>query len=219
MAYNRKKLNRTLSEMKKIFLTDPKLAVRGQNFIKKLHDYCAEELSDRGFTGGLKPRAEVKVLTSHKFKDIDIAIVHPTSGPLLVIGVRSQMSSLSKNFLNYYEMEVGDVSAIHERYPLCVVGLLYLHPMKSILPGNKKESFDFDRAEKMFSLISGRQKSSDPQAHYEEIAYMRVNFHKNPPTLDQKFPTSENLKIDNFFDKLLQKNIERNFPLIKNDAS
>ena len=219
MAYNKKELAKILSEMKKTFLADPMVAVRGQNFIKQLHKYCIRELRDRGFSGKLEPKGEIKVLTSHKFKDIDVAVVHPTSGPLLVIGVRSQMSSLGKNFLNYYEMEVGDVSALHERYPLCVVGLLYLHPTESILPGNNKESFDFDRAEKMFALISGRQKSSDPQAHYEEIAYLKVNFHKNPPTTDKNFPTLENLRIDNFFDKLLQKYIERNFPLMKNNNS
>ncbi len=215
MAYDKQKLNKTLSEMKKTFLADPKTAVRGQGFIKQLHGYCIEELGNRGFSGELEPRGEIRVLTSHKFKDVDVSIVHPTSGPLLIIGVRSQMSSLGKNFLNYYEMEVGEVSAIHERYPLCVVGLLYLHPTKSILPGAKKESFDFDRAEKMFALISDRTKSSDPQAHYEEIAYLQVDFHKNPPTLNQKFPTLENLRIDNFFDRLLQKYIERNFPLLK----
>lgn len=219
MAYNREKLDQILSEMKATFLADPNTAVRGQNFIKQLHGYCMEELKARGFSGELEPKGEIKVLTSHKFKDVDVAVVHPTSGPLLVIGVRSQMSSLGKNFLNYYEMEVGDVSAIHERYPLCVVGLLYLHPTESILPGSKKESFDFDRAEKMFSLISGREKSSDPQSHYEEIAYLRVNFHKNPPTVDQSFPTLENLRIEDFFDKLLQKYIERNFPLMKNNTN
>jgi len=217
MAYNKQKLEETLSKMKETFLHDPNIAVRGQNFIKQLHKYCIEELKSRGFIGELDPKGEIKILTSHKFKDVDVAVVHPTSGPLLIIGVRSQMSSLGKNFLNYYEMEVGDVSAIHERYPLCVVGLLYLHPTESILPGAKKENFDFYRAEKMFALISDREKSSDPQAHYEEIAYLRVNFHKNTPTLDQNFPTLENLRIDDFFDKLLQKYVERNFPLLKNN--
>lgn len=215
MAYNKRKLDEILVRMKKTFLADPSTAVRGQNFIKQLHEFCIEELKSRGFTNELTPTGEIKVLTSHKFKDVDVAVVHPTSGPLLIIGVRSQMSSLSKNFLNYYEMEVGDVSAIHERYPLCVVGLLYLHPIKSILSGAEKEKFDFDRAEKMFSLISGREKSSDPLSHYEEIAYLRVNFHKNPPTLDPSFPTLQHLRVENFFDKLLQKYIERNFPLIK----
>src|SRR3989338_5374032 len=215
MAYNKEKLNQTLSEMKETFLADPNTAVRGQNFIKQLHEYCIAELIERGFTGELTPKGEIKVLTSPKFKDIDVAVVHPTSGPLLIIGVRSQMSSLGKNFLNYYEMEVGDVSAIHERYPLCVVGLLYLHPTESILPGSKKEKFDFDRAEKMFALISGREKVSYPLTHYEEIAYLRVNFEQNPPTIDQTFPTLTQLKIDDFFDKLLHKYTERNFPLLK----
>lgn len=215
MAYNKKLLDQTLAEMKQVFLSDPNTAVRGQNFIKKIHDYCIEELKARGFSGDLEPAGEIKVLTSHKFKDVDVAVVHPTSGPLLVIGVRSQMSSLGKNFLNYYEMEVGDVSAIHERYPLCVVGLLYVHPTESILPGAAKENFNFDRAEKMFKLISGREKASDPHSHYEEIAYLRVNFHEKSPSVDSKFPTDSDLRIDEFFDKLYQRYVERNFPLLK----
>lgn len=216
MAYNKQKLNKTLRQMKAIFKADPNLAVRGQNFIKLLHTYCIEELKERGLDqNGLILSGEYKVLTSHKFKDMDVALVHPTSGPLLIISLRSQMSSLSKNFLNYYEMEVGDVSAIHERYPLCVVGLIYLHPSKSILPGREHEPFNFNRAEKMFKLISGREKRSDPEGHYEEIAYLRVDFEKDQPLLDKQFPENRDLSVENFFDKLLEKYAERNFPLLK----
>ena len=129
MPYNSENLKLTLKEMKRVFQNDPTAAVRGQNFMKLLHDYCINELKSRGVVkSGLTLDGEIKVLTSHKFKDMDVALIHPTSGPLLIICLRSQMSSLGKNFLNYYEMEVGDVSAIHERYPLCVVGLMYLHP-------------------------------------------------------------------------------------------
>lgn len=217
MPYNREKLTETLVQMKAIFNADPKLAVRGQNFIKLLHTYCIDELKARGIDkNGPTLSGEVSVLTSHKFKDMDVALVHPTSGPLLIICLRSQMSSLSKNFLNYYEMEVGDVSAIHERYPLCVVGLMYLHPAKSILPGKEKEIFDFDRAEKMFKLISGREKGSDPQGHYEEIAYLKIDFESTPPLLDERFPKNNDLGLVDFFDKLLEKYTERNFPLLKN---
>jgi len=216
MPYNSKLLRSHLTQMKKIFLKDPIAAVRGQGFIKILHDYCMLELTSRGFNKKpLVPVGEAKILTSHKLKDTDVAIIHPTSGPLLIIGVRSQMSSLSKNFLNYFEMEVGEVSAIHERYPLCVVGLLYLHPLSSILTGKEKENFDFVKAEKMFNLITGREKGYDPQGLYEEIAYMRIDFKKNPPHLDESFPANKDLRLDNFFDKLLDKYIKRNFHLHK----
>lgn len=217
MSYNPEKLTNTLIDMKRIFSSDPVAAVRSQSFIKRLHQYCIEELKDRELDldkGDLKLEGEVKILTSHKFKDMDVAVVHPTSGPLMILGVRSQMSSLSKNFLNYYEMEVGEVSSIHERYPLCVVGLLYLHPAVSILPGSENQTFDFKRAENMFSLITGREKPHDPHGIYEEIAYLRVNFEQDPPVLDENFPEREELKLENFFDKLLKKYIERNFPLI-----
>lgn len=218
MSFNKENLDHVLAEMKNVFINDRNAAIRGQVFIKMLHNFCISELEKRGFSGKngeLRPEGEVKVLTSHKFKDIDVAVIHPTSGPLLVIGVRSQMSSLSKNFLNYYEMEVGDVSAIHERYPMCVVGLLYLHPSASIVSGKETEGFNFGRAEKMFRLITGRTKTNDPISHYEEIAYLRVNFDQMPPTIDNDFPTITELKLDSFFDKLVDKYMERNFPLIK----
>jgi hypothetical protein len=216
MPYDSTRLTPVLAEMKRVFVDDHNVAVRGQNFIKLLHAYCIEELKSRGLNlKGMELKGEIKVLTSHKFKDVDVSIVHPTSGPLLIIGVRSQMSSLSKNFLNYYEMEIGDVAAIHERYPLCVVGLLYLHPTTSILPGKEKETFDFARAEKMFSLIAGRERASDSHTHYEEIAYLRVDFAKNPPEVDQAFPVSPGIRIDDFFDKLYEKFVDRNFPLFR----
>jgi hypothetical protein len=215
MPFNSQSLGLVLTQMKAVFRADKVAAIRGQSFIKMLHTYCIEELKARNLEKpGLILSGETKILTSHKFKDMDVALIHPTSGPLLIICIRSQMSSLSKNFLNYYEMEVGDVSAIHERYPLCVVGLLYLHPARSIVEGKGGENFDFSRAEKMFKLISGREKSSDAAGHYEEIAYMKVDFEKDPPVLDRDFPTNQNLRLENFFDKLIEKFDERNFPLL-----
>lgn len=216
MSYDPQKLSITLAEMKALFKSDPTVAIRGQNFIKLLHSYSLEELRKREVEkGGLILAGEAKILTSHKFKDMDVSLVHPTSGPLLIVCVRSQMSSLSKNFLNYYEMEVGDVSAIHERYPLCVVGLIYLHPAKSIVDGKSSETFDFTRAEKMFSRIAGREKGTDPLGHYEEIAYLKVDFEKDPPALDEHFPANKDLRLDNFYDSLVAKFTERNFPIIK----
>lgn len=213
MAYNEEALNSVLTDMKATFEEDPNKAVRGQNFIKQLHDYCIEELKARGFTGDLEPEKEVKILTSHKYKDVDVAVIHPTSGPLLAIGVRSQMSSLSKNFINYFEMEVGDVTGIHERYPLCVVGLLYLHPTQPILPGSESQTFNFDRAEKMFNQITERERGGDQYGEYEEVAYIRANFHEDPVSVDQSFPTLDNVRIDEFFDKLHKKFMERNYYL------
>lgn len=217
MPYNRKALDQSLVAMKKIFQKDPMVAVRSQGFIKVLHSFCIEELKLRGAKTLSKHKLlllpEAKILTSHKNKNIDVAIVHPTSGPLLVIALRSQMSSLSKNFLNYFEMEVGDVTSLHERFPMCVVGLLYLHPTTSILPGKEKEIFDFARAEKLFSLITSRNRQSDPYGLYEEIAYLRVDFHKNPPIISKNFPSNGDLRIDDFFDKLWKKFTDRNFVL------
>ncbi|MCD6282161.1 hypothetical protein J7J84_00945 [bacterium] len=200
--------------MKRDFAANPALAVRRQSFIKMLHQYCIYELMQRGFTRSLEPKSEVKILTSHKYKKADVAVVHPTSGPMLIIGVRSQMSSLGNNFKNYFEMEVGEVSSIHERFPLCVVGLLYLHPERDFIPSRRIGPFDFGRAATMFSVITGREKGEDPLGLYEEIAYLKVDFVRDPPTIDNAFPVLDQLRIDDFFDKLQQKHAKRNFPLL-----
>lgn len=215
MAFDKDKLTLTLQDMKACFVEDRNKAIRGQNFIKMLHDFCVQEMTAREMAqGDIKIVSEAKILTSHKYKNFDVALVHPTSGPLVAISLRSQMSSLSKNFSNYYEMEVGDVYAMHERFPMCVVGLIYLHPLSSLVPDHEDIYFNFDKAEKMFGLINGREKPTESFGHYEEIAYMRVDFHQDPPVLDTDFPTKPNLRLDNFFDNIYQKFVDRNFHLL-----
>src|SRR5690606_9563549 len=77
---------------------------------------------------GITVIEEAKILGSHKSKDVDVAVVHPQSGPLVLVGVRSQMSSVGKNVLTYYQDIVGEAVSLQERYPMTVHSYVYLHP-------------------------------------------------------------------------------------------
>jgi len=101
------RLHDTLVTMKKIFEADPEKAVRSQEFIKTFHGFIAEDL--RGFltkqsvVAGVTVKEEAKIFGSFKSKDVDVAVIHPLNGPLILVGVRSQMSSVGKNVLTYYQ--------------------------------------------------------------------------------------------------------------------
>ena len=98
MPANIKNLNKCLKEMKKIYLKDPVHAVRSQRFINVLHDYCVEELVNIGVQRD-KISKEATVFGSHKAKDVDVAVLEGINGPSIIIGIRSQMSSVGKNIL------------------------------------------------------------------------------------------------------------------------
>ena len=108
-----------LEVMKRTYLTDPTKAVRGQGFIYLLHDYCVEELVSVGVPRE-KIFKEATVFGSHKPKDVDVAVIDEVNGPFIIVGIRSQMSSVGKNILTYYEEIIGDCISLHDRFPMAV---------------------------------------------------------------------------------------------------
>jgi hypothetical protein len=201
------KLYDCLQDMKETYLTNPTSSVRSQKFINKLHDYCIDELkragiSEREFTV-LK---EATLYGSHKPKDVDIAVIENINGPQIIIGIRSQMSSVSKNLLTYYEEIIGDCISLHDRFPMAVLCYVYLLPQNPIKPGCKNEEVNLDRAEKLFLRITGRTDWRDPKDKYEHFAFLKVNFSANPPKL---LHTDKKLMIGDFFDKIVATYNER----------
>lgn len=227
------KLTACLARMKATYLADPTAAVRGQTFIYLLHDYCVEELSAAIGTERIQrinladmkmPRGkphypaipidpekyqlmrEVTLFGSHKNKDEDIALTHFANGPQIAIGVRSQMSSVGKNLENYYEGIIGECISLHDRFPMATLGYVYLLPKNPIKP-NLKEEIDLDRAEALFLKITGRNDWHDPNDRYEHFAFLKVDFSTDPPTI---LPSSSELSIESFFDKLVATYNNRN---------
>ena len=93
-------LPEVLEQMGEAYRSNPVLAVRGQAFIKYLHRYVGSQLEARltkfAVKRGIKVVYESTVLGSTKPKDVDVAIIDPHNGPLVLVGIRSQMSSVAK---------------------------------------------------------------------------------------------------------------------------
>lgn len=187
----------TLSEMNRLYVTDRMVAVRGQGFIKTLHANIAEQLRSRlhpdARRAGVIVKEEAKVLGSHKSKDVDVGVLHPTSGPLVLVGVRSQMSSIGNNVLTYYQDIVGEAVSLQERYPMTVHSYVYLHPLtfrKDVKRGGAKVGehtvqTDYARYAKMYRAITGRNDVLYKHASgiYDQFAYMLVDFDAKPIAL------------------------------------
>jgi hypothetical protein len=182
-------LAEVLREMGRTYRADPVVAVRGQAFIQHLHRYIKSQLEVRltRFAGrrGIEVVLEPTVLGSHKPKDIDVAVIDPQSGPLVLIGVRSQMSSVGKNVLTYYEGIVGECTSLQERFPMSTHAYIYLHPLRSIKGGKEHESIDHFRYARMYAAVTGRDGPMYKQLRgiFDEFAYMVVDFETNPPAL------------------------------------
>lgn len=196
------RLVEALTKMVAVYQDDPMKAVRSQEFIKILHTYLASELESRlsqfAKSRGIKVKLEGKVLGSHKPKDVDVSVLDPDNGPLMLIGVRSQMSSVGKNALNYYEGIIGECISLQDRFPMATHGYVYLMPKVSIKEGRESETIDHTRFSRLYAAISGRRgiEYSKVRGVFDEFAYMVVDFDSSPPKLDRELVADASPEID-----------------------
>jgi hypothetical protein len=134
---------------------------------------------------GIKVEYEATILGSTKPKDVDVAVTDPQSGPLVLVGVRSQMSSIGKNVLTYYESIVGECISLQDRFPMSTHGYIYLHPMTSIKQGKEREAIDHKRYARMYAAVTGRSGPGykNLRGIFDQFACMIVDFEENPPKL------------------------------------
>ena len=230
------KLIDCLSSMKKQYISSPTGSVRGSSFIYHLHEYCVDELAaaisedypiqiisinemktrPKGVPHTpkvpiephkLQLMVEATLFGSHKNKDTDIILSHYANGPQIIIGIRSQMSSVANNIENYYEGIIGECISLHDRFPMATIGYVYLLPKHPIKDGLTNEIVDLDKAERLFQKITARPDWHSPHDKYEHFAFLKVDFEQDPPELIE---TCNLLKIDTFFDKLLDTHNDRN---------
>lgn len=224
----------TLAAMKQQYLSDPTKAVRGSGFIYNLHRYCMEELCKAAgpkkiqmidLSAMKKPTGkphypavkidpskyqlmpEATLFGSHKNKDEDITLSHYANGPLIAVGVRSQMSSVAKNIENYYEGIIGECISLHDRFPMAVLGYVYLLPVNPIKAEREGEKVDLAKAERLYQKITERRDWRGPHDRYEHFAFIPVDFSTDPPALLETLPE---LSIETFFDRLVQTYNDRN---------
>lgn len=221
------RLGKVLDEMRTIFLSDPVKAVKGQGFISKLHGYIAEELEARltpkAKKDGVQVVQEATVFGSHKPKDVDVSVIHPHNGPLLMVGVRSQMSSTGSNALGYYEGIIGECIGLQDRFPMATIGYVYLMPLEIIHQKGhdkskkpKEETITHARWAKLYAAITGRggHDYKSLRGIYDQFAYMVVDFSKSPPTIEDAIVKAAvpktDLSVRTFVDRMIQTYIDRN---------
>jgi len=201
-----------LREMHQVYARDPDVAVRGQAFIKILHRALSADLTarltDSSLRRGVAVTEEATIFGSHKSKDVDVAVIDPENGPLMMVGVRSQMSSVGKNVLTYYEEIIGECISLQDRFPMAVIGYIYLMPLRPIKMGKEHETVDHNRYSQLYNAITGRegQAYKDIRGVYDQFAYMIVDFAADPPALrnDLLNPTIDHdLKISTFVDRMI----------------
>ena len=189
-------------------MANPTRAVRSKSFITEFQNYCANELRSRNLEmNGFQILTEKKISVGRGRVEADIGIFDEHGDPRLIVDVRSQMSSLGKNFNNYIRMKASEVESIHERYPQCAVGLIYIHPtdnLKTNHPINPIGSFNYVNAARQLASLAGRTSTTQAASIYEHVAYCVIDFNSIPPQLSATIPTEPDLRFEDFFEKICE---------------
>lgn len=123
------------------------------------------------------------------------------SDNMLVINVRSQMSSLAKNADTLFERTFAEALNLHMQYPNMVLGEVYLIPVyeydddavKRKRVAFKSNKTDVEKYISFFDSINNRQLDEEPY-RYERCTLLVVDFRSERPKL---YRNSAELKRDN----------------------
>ena len=214
--------------------------IRSKRLINLLHEYVIEELKKR-----VEPSwvvTDKKVYGFPKTKEQDIIIQPPQNGrnvsvgPILAVNVRSQLSSIEKNYDTLFERIFAEALNLHNRFPYMVLGYLYLLPKVGYNPDAAKENrvelserYNLEKYILSFLSIASRTSPNDVPWKYERVCLLIVDFEKSPPEVmdnmrifvneglvSEKFAqlyTFEKLSIKDFFDELYKIMMERYYLL------
>lgn len=133
----------------------------------------------------------------------------------IVIGVRSQLSSVAKNFDTLMERYFAETLNLRLRLPNLIMGDVYLIPvveyddalMKRNIVGWKRDVIAVDKFISTFLAISNRSSvKSDPEIYkYERVALVVVDFRQNPPKI---FLSTDELREGGFISADFSKRYE-----------
>lgn len=150
--------------------------------------------------------------------------------------MRSQLSSIEKNYDTLFERIFAESLNLHNRFPYMVLGYLYLLPKVGYDSDAAKENrvvlserYNFEKYILSFSSIANRTSPSDVPWKYEKVCLLIVDFEKNPPEvmdnmqifldegmIGEKFAqlyTFADLTMQNFFDELYKVMMEKHYLL------
>lgn len=207
-----------LKKMQALYETDPTVAVRSQGFIQMLHQYIEDDMESRispsGKNNGLRVVREAGIYGSYKKKNEDIAVIDPINGPLMTIGVRSQMSSVGKNALTYYQDIIGECIGLQQRFPMTTMGYVYLHPYRELIAERKVP--DHQRWAKLYASIGERDNKlyRSQVGCYDQFAYLIVDFEADEPRVRddivRKAVPDLDMRVDTLCERMVNTFVARN---------
>lgn len=191
--------------------------IRASKLIMPIHDYVKEELIAHGvnpnkiFPPRNKTKPEIKLIGFLKGKNQDIIVLPEEpkketieegvliggidkvgkiiTNKTLSINVRSQLSSIAKNFDTLYERTFAEPLNLHLKNKKLVMGEVYLVPLMAYDPDRRgKSQTAFREKLPVFKYISSFQalnnRKFDDKGNeykYERVCLLIVDFRKDPP--------------------------------------
>lgn len=168
--------------------------IRTGVIIRHIEDWCADELVHLGIHPSAISR-NFKATGFFKTKKQDVSVkclnrnceFHKNM-PSLAINVRSQFSSIQKNFDTLFERLIAEALNLHLAEPKHVAGYVYLIPLrgydqKAFKKGiiELTENYQRKKYVESFELVNLRSSQSDKEWKYERDCLLTVDFSSNPP--------------------------------------
>ena len=189
--------------------------IRSKKLIGQLHEYIKTELVSHGVhPSKIYPppgvsRPELKMTGFLKEKDQDICVLlKPPKTEVVDVGVlmgekdkvgkenmnkgisiniRSQLSSLGKNFDTLFERTFAETLNLHLRAPKLVMGEVYMIPLVAYDPdAMKKKGIAWKEPLPLkyihsFEMLNNRKSEKNDAYKYERVCLLIVDFRKDPP--------------------------------------
>lgn len=190
--------------------------IRSQNLINYLHEYVKTKLVLEGIPQHIifpplkssKPEIKLSGFLKTKNQDITVLGLHPqneiiergvlkgkkdkiskhTMDVSLSINVRSQLSSLAKNFDTLFERTFAESLNLHLRSPELVMGELYMVPLFAYDPKKIqkneigwKEQLPIEKYIPAFSELNNRKDTATDHYKYERVSLLIVDFREEIP--------------------------------------
>jgi len=217
--------------------------IRSRKLIEILHKFAIEELKKRVPPQWIHRDKPIYGYPKTKTQDILVqppqdSIRNLSVGPLLAINIRSQLSSIEKNYDTLFERLFAEALNLHNRFPYLSLGYIYLLPKTGYDEEAAKEGrvsfverYDMEKYILSFLSIANRVSPNDAPWKYEKICLLIVDFEQDPPRVIDDMQTFveeglvskefakifsfESLSIQTFFDDLYKIMLERYYLLLR----
>ena len=181
-----------------------------------LEDFGVDQLK-KGITSPMQKKVEIErgkdVYLTRKTKNMDCGVYLERGGPAMLISIKSPMTSIEKNMGSRFEEALGDVFTLHEKYPFCVFGFIYMIPKIDHAKNAAGKKYDrqpnFIKQERFLTTITNRTDTDRDFMKYEHLAYVVVDWDETPPKIVDSYPKNKDLSIWQFFDKMIATANER----------